>query len=103
MFQSIFHAIADGTRNLTTELRSEGATNGIATERQGKIGLLMPPDTQIDDAMQTELWEKKLAFVNEKSGVHRVCFHGVDNLVEGHDNGFEIGLEEFKGEICGGF
>ncbi len=63
----------------------------------------MPPDAEVDDAMQAELWEKKLAFVNEQSGVHRVCFHGVDNLVEGHDHGFEIGVEEFKGEICGGF
>src|ERR1700688_1611946 len=68
VFEAVFHAIANSARNLAPELRPKRSTNGIAPERQGEIGLLMPPHAEIDDAMQAELRKKKLAFVNKQAG-----------------------------------
>ena len=103
MLEAVLHAIEDGARDLAPKLRAERSTNGITTKRQGKIGLLMPPDTEIDDAMQAKFRKKQLSFMNKQSSVDRVRLHGVKNFVKRHDHGFEIRLEQFEGEIGGGF
>ena len=42
--------------------------------------------------------ERQLAFMDNKPGVDGALAHGVHDLVEGHDDGLEIGLEKAERE-----
>ena len=52
--------------------------------------------------MEARFVVRQLGFVNNQPGVRRAALHRFENLVEGDDHGFEIGLENFQREIRGG-
>ena len=62
----------------------------------------MPPLAQVDDPMQTRLRIGQLAFVNDQSRFVLALEHLRDDLVEGHDLGFDPGGKELQRQIRGG-
>ena len=83
-------------------LRIDGAPGhghphpGLADEEQRS-------NAEIHDAMQAHLGEEELALMNQEAGFDEIVLHGVNDIVEGHDDGLEIGLIKFKCEEGGGF
>ena len=78
---------------------SEAATNGIASQRQRQPGDFLPPLSEIDDAMQAGLVVGQLAFVNDEAGLLLAFEHLRNDLIEGHDVGFDSGGEKFEHQV----
>ncbi len=62
----------------------------------GKPGDLLPPPAQIYDAVQSGFVISQLAFVNDESGFELAFEHLGDDLVEGHDFGFDSGSKKVE-------
>ena len=52
--------------------------------------------------MQSDLRKHQLAFVNQQARFDFLVAHGVENLVERHGDGFDVGLEELQRQIGSG-
>jgi len=63
----------------------------------------LPPNTQIDDAVQAELGEKELAFMDKEPSFDDVVANSLDDFVERHDHRLKVRRKEPQGEIGGGF
>ena len=48
---------------------TERAADGVAAERQGQAGLLMPPDAEIKDLLEAVAGVGELAFVDDEAGI----------------------------------
>ena len=75
-------------RDLRHQFRSQAAANRISSQRQRQAGHFLPPPAQIDDAMQSRLVVGELSFVDDQAGLVLAFEHLRDDLVEGHDLGF---------------
>src|ERR1051325_10883806 len=101
MFQSVGNAVANGFRDLASDVWPKGAPNGIATQRKRQSSLLLPPNTKIDHLVQTLFREEKLSFVDEQASFDKIVLDGINDLVKRHHYGLKVRLEEFQGEIRG--
>ena len=80
-------------------LDAERAADGVAAERQRQLRGLLPPLAEVHHLVQAERGEQQLAFVDEQAGVDAARLYGVDDLVEGNHDGFELRLEKAQGQI----
>ena len=60
------------------------AADDVAAQRQRQAGLLLPPDAQIDDQLQSLILKRQLSFVDDQAGVEFARLDRVENLVERH-------------------
>ena len=98
MLQTISHAVPNSLCDLAPEFGAEGSADGISAESKRKRGRFLPPDTEIDHALQSEFGEKELPFVNEEPGFDNLVADGLNDLVKGHHHRFEIGLVKLQGQ-----
>ena len=75
----------------------EAFVNDVAAEGQGKAVVLpTPPDAEVFADLQTFILIRELAFVDDEADVGLAGAHGLEDLVEGHDDVIEVlrGLAE---------
>ena len=84
------------------QLRSQTALDRVATQRQRQPGNFQPPLAQVHNALQTGFGIGQLPFMDDEAGLV-ITSHDLGNdLVEGHDFGFNPGREKPQREICRG-
>ena len=64
----------DNVRHFLADGLAQVFADAVAAEGEGKAGLLVPPDAEVDDQMQAEVLKCQLAFVNDQSGVGFAVF-----------------------------
>ena len=80
----------------------------VGAQRQRQAGVLEPPLARVDDQFQPLVGVGQLPFVDDQPGVDAPAFvlpgrHGIENLVERHDDVVEIDAQaQPQGEIGGG-
>src|SRR6267378_856567 len=67
MINCILDAVAQRLGNAGNRLGAKRSANRVSAERQGQAGYFLPPLAQIDDALQSRLAIRQLAFVNDES------------------------------------
>src|SRR5271170_5696327 len=97
--ERIADALPDDARHLTAHLGTKSAANRVCAERQRQARLFLPPLSEINHAVQSDLRKEQLSFVNEEAGFHFLGLNRVENLVERHRDDLDVRLEEFQGEI----
>src|SRR5208282_2166484 len=103
MFEAVSDAVANGLGDQAAQFGAQSPAHGVATQGEREAGELLPPDAQVDDAMQPKLRKEELSFMNEQTRFDNIVLHGFDDFVEGQNDRFKIGLKEFEGEISGSF
>ena len=78
------------------QFRSKCAADRIPTERQRQACHLLPPSSEIDDAVQTRLVVGQLAFMNDQPGFVLAFQYLRDDLVERNDFGFNSRREKLQ-------
>src|SRR5579862_417100 len=101
MLQSVGNTVANYARHLQSKLCSERAANRLGAERQRQLRGFLPPLAKVHHAVQSDLREKQLAFVNQQARFHFFGLHGIQNFVEWHGDHFDVGLEKLQREIGG--
>src|SRR6202167_2787504 len=99
MFHSKGNAFANDTADLAPEIGAQLAPNSVCAKRQGQSRNLLPPLAEVNDAVESDLGEKQLAFVNQEAGFDFLGLYGRENFIERHGHRFDVGLEELQGEI----
>src|SRR5258708_6905765 len=64
MLEAVGNTVAYGFGDQAAHIRTERAAHRVAAKRQGKIRKLLPPDTEIDHFVQSELRDRELTFVD---------------------------------------
>jgi len=102
MFEPVGHALPDGARDAPAHLRAQRPAYGIAAERQRQLRGIEPPLPQIHHALQTQLWEQKLPFVDQHARIHSAGANRIGGLqfaVAGRDEVLRRALEPLLGAI----
>src|SRR5260370_41566455 len=99
MFQRILNAVAQSSGYGQHQLRPQRAPDRIATERQRQPRHLLPPSPEIHNAMQSGLVISQLPFMNEQSSLVLPLKHLRNNLIEGHDFGFNSRSKKLQRKI----
>src|SRR5208282_1494976 len=55
MFEAVSDAVANGLRDQAAQFVAQSPAHGVATQGEREAGELLPPDAQVDDAMQPKL------------------------------------------------
>ena len=71
-----------------------------AAERKREAGFCEPPRAHIGDELQAVVLISELGFVDEKPRIDVAAKHDLIDLVERHDDGNEVGLEQLEREVC---
>ncbi len=95
----MLNAVAQRLRNFRHHIVPERAPNRIPAQRQGKLRLLAPPLTKIDNFVQSALSVGKLSFVDDQPSLKISCDHFRNDLVEGTTTVSISGANSFKRKI----
>ena len=80
-------------RNRPPNFRTERAPHRIASERQRHAGLLVPPDAEVQHAVQPHLREQQLPFMDQQPCVHHFGFHRFQNFIKRRHYRLEVRLK----------
>ena len=84
------------------DFRAQRAANGVAAQRQHQAGGLAPPDAQIDNLVEPAAAVGELSLVNDQSGVVLSRQNLGNDLVERHDLGFDVRIEDLERQVSRG-
>ena len=97
--EAVLDAVAEGLGGDAHHIGAEAAADGVAAEGKHEAGLFAPPDAEIDDFAEAAGGVGELPLVDDEAGVEAAGFDFGDDLVEGDDFGFDVGVEDFERKI----
>src|SRR5580698_276225 len=65
VIEGVLDAVAESVGRAGESFRTEGAADRVATQREGKTGLVAPPLAEIEQFQETVVSVSELAFVND--------------------------------------
>src|SRR5437588_12884475 len=100
MGQAVIDAFADDREQVVLHWKRDVFAQNVSAERQWQARLALPPFAEVDDLCESRALVSELALVNDQAGIGFAIAHGVENFVEGEDDGFEFTEIELKREKC---
>ena len=93
VIKGVLNAVVDGLSYDAQGIRTEGAADGIAAQGQDKAGGFAPPDTEVDDLVESAGVVAELALVDDEPGIEFAGENFRDDLIKRDGNGGSAGLK----------
>ena len=97
--QPVVDALAHDREQVALHIRRNVFSQNISAERQRQTRLALPPFAEVHDFREPCPGISELAFVNDKPRIRFAAFHRIEDLIERHDDVFEVTEVKLEREI----
>src|SRR5437588_11519487 len=98
MGQAVIDAFADDREQVVLHWKRDVFAQNVSAQRQWQARLALPPFAEVDDLCESRALVSELALVNDQARIGFTAFHGLEDLIERHDDVLEVTEIELKRE-----